>query len=100
LTATAGRGGRGLSSVYLFALAPLYLIVMVRIVRPVLGDMITARMADHAMGARGLVLVGVATIASALATELMGLHYIIGAFLIGAIMPIKLREPTLIDCRW
>ena len=40
-------------------------------------------------------LVGAATIASALATEIMGLHYIIGAFLVGAIMPIKLDQPIL-----
>ena len=40
-------------------------------------------------------LVGAATFASALATELMGLHYIIGAFLIGAVMPVSLRAPIL-----
>ena len=39
--------------------------------------------------------VGAATIASALATELMGLHYIIGAFLVGAIIPAKLHQPIL-----
>jgi Kef-type K+ transport system membrane component KefB len=39
--------------------------------------------------------VGGATIASALATELMGLHYIIGAFLVGAIIPAKLHEAIL-----
>jgi Kef-type K+ transport system membrane component KefB len=37
--------------------------------------------------------VGGATIASALATELMGLHYIIGAFLIGAVLPDNVRKP-------
>jgi len=41
------------------------------------------------------VVVGAATMASALATELMGLHYIIGAFLIGVIMPVQLRQPIL-----
>jgi Kef-type K+ transport system membrane component KefB len=39
--------------------------------------------------------VGAATIASALATDLMGLHFIIGAFLIGAIMPAHLHKPIL-----
>jgi Kef-type K+ transport system membrane component KefB len=37
----------------------------------------------------------VATVASALTTELMGLHYIIGAFLIGAILPDILRKPIV-----
>jgi Kef-type K+ transport system membrane component KefB len=41
------------------------------------------------------VLIGAATIVSALATELMRLHYIIGAFMIGAIMPANLHEPIL-----
>jgi hypothetical protein len=34
-------------------------------------------------------------IASALATEAMGLHYILGAFVTGAIMPASLRKPIL-----
>ena len=97
LTAAAGHGedGHGFTPVYLFVLAPLYVILMVRVVRPVLSRMIMVRMPDDVVNTRALVLVGAATIASALATELMGLHYIIGAFLIGAIMPIKLRQPIL-----
>jgi Kef-type K+ transport system membrane component KefB len=97
LTAVAGHGegGHGFTPVYLFVLAPLYVILMVRIVRPVLGKMIMVRMPDDVVNTRALVLVGAATIASALATELMGLHYIIGAFLIGAVMPIKLHQPIL-----
>jgi K+:H+ antiporter len=97
LTASAGHGedGQGFTPVYLFVLAPLYVILMVRVVRPVLGRMIMVRMPDDVVNTRALVLVGAATIASALATELMGLHYIIGAFLIGAIMPIKLHQPIL-----
>jgi Kef-type K+ transport system membrane component KefB len=39
--------------------------------------------------------VGAVTIASALATETMGLHYIIGAFVTGAVMPMNLRKPIL-----
>jgi len=58
--------------------------------------MVTARMTNSdVVGSRALVLIGAATIASALATELMGLHYIIGAFMIGAIMPANLHEPIL-----
>ena len=97
LTAAAGHAGedRGLPSLYLFALAPIYIIVMVWIVRPVLGRMITARMSDEVVSTRALVIVGAATIASALATELMGLHYILGAFVVGAIMPIELHQPLI-----
>jgi Kef-type K+ transport system membrane component KefB len=97
LTAAAGHGGQthAFTPVYLFILAPLYVILMVRFVRPVLGRMIMVRMPDEVVNTRALVLVAAATIGSALATEIMGLHYIIGAFLIGAIMPLKLRQPIL-----
>lgn len=56
-------------------------------VRPVLGEMVAYRMLDKEINARSAVVVGAATIASALATEFMGLHYIIGAFLVGAVPP-------------
>jgi Kef-type K+ transport system membrane component KefB len=58
--------------------------------------MVTARLRDgDEVTTRAAVVVGAATIASALATELMGLHFIIGAFLIGAIMPANLHKPIL-----
>ena len=78
-------------------LVPVYLFLMVRVVRPVLASMVTARMQDRDEGVntRAAVVVGAATIASALATELMGLHFIIGAFLIGAIIPANLHKPIL-----
>jgi Kef-type K+ transport system membrane component KefB len=69
----------------------------------VLARMLAARMSVQVkdrllvkeVNARALVIVGAATIASALATELMGLHYIIGAFLVGVIMPVHLRQPII-----
>jgi Kef-type K+ transport system membrane component KefB len=96
--AAAGHPGEGrglLPPIYLVVLVPAYLILMVRFVRPALSKMVTARMLDEAINARALVVVGGATIASALAAELMGLHYIIGAFLVGAIIPAKLHAPIL-----
>jgi Kef-type K+ transport system membrane component KefB len=98
LTATAAHSGEGhglLPPIYLLVLAPAYLILMVRVVRPILGNMVMIRMLDEVIYTRALVVVGAAAIASALATELMGLHYIMGAFLIGAIMPVSLQKPLL-----
>jgi Kef-type K+ transport system membrane component KefB len=99
LTAAAsGRSGAGdglLPPIAALALAPAYLILMARIVRPLLGEMLMARMQDEAINARALVVVGAAAIASALVTEIMGLHYIFGAFLVGAIIPRELRKPLL-----
>jgi Kef-type K+ transport system membrane component KefB len=97
--AAAGHAehGHGVTAVYLLVLVPVYLFLIVRVVRPALARMVTARMQDpdEGVGTRGAVVVGAATIASALATDLMGLHFIIGAFLIGAIIPANLHKPIL-----
>lgn len=68
---------------------------MVRVVRPVLGRMVAVRMRDDMINPRALVVLGGATIASALATELMGLNFIIGAFLVGVIVPRNLHQPIV-----
>lgn len=98
-TAAAGRvgHGHGPAAVYLLISAPVYLLFMVRVVRPTLAKLVTARMqeGDQGVTTRGAVVVGAATIASALATDLMGLHFMIGAFLVGAIMPANLHKPIL-----
>ena len=98
-TAAAGRVGHdhGAAAVYLLISAPVYLLFMVRVVRPTLAKLVTARMQEGEQGVttRGAVVVGAATIASALATDLMGLHFIIGAFLVGTIMPANLHKPIL-----
>ncbi|HUN99442.1 MAG TPA: cation:proton antiporter [Bradyrhizobium sp.] len=97
--AAAGRAGysHGAAGVYLLVSAPVYLLFMVRVVRPTLVKLVTARMqaGDQGVTTRGAVVVGAATIASALATDLMGLHFIIGAFLVGAIIPANLHKPIL-----
>jgi Kef-type K+ transport system membrane component KefB len=86
-------GAPGVLARFLFV--PVYLVVMVRIVRPRLASLVIARMRDEVVNERALVVVGAVTIASALATEAMGLHYIIGAFVTGAVMPDNLRKPIL-----
>jgi Kef-type K+ transport system membrane component KefB len=96
--AAAGHAehGHGAPAVYLLILVPIYLILMVRVVRPALAKMVTVRLRDgDEVTTRAAVVVGAATIASALATDLMGLHFIIGAFVIGAIMPVNLHKPIL-----
>jgi Kef-type K+ transport system membrane component KefB len=97
--AAAGHAGptHRLPAVWLLALAPIYLILMVRFVRPVLARMVRVRIDDddEAMTAPGAIVVGGATILSGLATELMGLHYVIGAFVVGAIIPAGLHKPIL-----
>ena len=92
----AGQG-HGLGAIWLLALAPVYLLVMIRFVRPILARMVSRRIDDddEAMTIQGAVVVGGATILSGLATELLGLHYILGAFVVGAIIPASLHKPIL-----
>ena len=91
LTAQAGGGGNSL----LLLLLPLYMLVMIKVVRPALAGMVTARMCDGVIDERALAVVGGLTIASAFATEAMGLHYVVGAFIAGAIIPAHLTKPLL-----
>jgi Kef-type K+ transport system membrane component KefB len=95
LTARAGQVAGGLIGLGTILLLPVYLVFMVRVMRPLLGSMVVARMRDGIVDERTLAVVGAVTIASALATETMGLHYIIGAFVTGAVMPMNLRKPIL-----
>jgi Kef-type K+ transport system membrane component KefB len=95
LTTAAGRADGSLGALARLLFVPIYLIVMVRLVRPLLGRMVRSRTEDHAIDEQALAVVGAVTIASALVTEAMGLHFIIGAFVTGAVMPIELRKPIL-----
>jgi Kef-type K+ transport system membrane component KefB len=95
LTAKTGQASGGAFGLIALLLIPLYLLFMIRVVRPLLGSMVVARMRGETVDERALAVVGAVTIASALVTEAMGLHYIIGAFVTGAVMPASLREPIL-----
>jgi Kef-type K+ transport system membrane component KefB len=95
LTARAGQLAGGPAALAAYLLVPLYLVFMIRVVRPLLGRMVVARMQNGTVDERALAVVGAITIASGIATEIMGLHYVIGAFVTGAVMPANLRKPIL-----
>ncbi len=78
--ALASGGGEG---PWLIALAPLYLAVMLGVIRPLLRRVVAAR-----SGKGGLLPIMVAgLLLSGVATGWLGLHFIFGAFLFGAIVP-------------
>lgn len=95
LTVRAGQAAGGSMGLATLLLVPLYLVFMAKAARPLLGRMVAARVHDGIVGEGALAVVAAVTIASALATEIMGLHYIIGAFVTGAVMPAHLRKPIL-----
>jgi Kef-type K+ transport system membrane component KefB len=95
LTAVAGQAPEGPGVLISLLVLPLYLAVMVRVVRPLLARLVTPRIVEGEVQERALAVVCAATIASALITQALGLHYILGAFMTGAIMPDELRKPIL-----
>jgi len=95
LTAVAGHAAGGIGVIISLVLLPVYLLVMTRVVRPLLGRLVTCRMQNGEVRERALAVVGAVAIASALVTEVMGLHYILGAFVAGVVTPEHLRKPIL-----
>jgi Kef-type K+ transport system membrane component KefB len=95
LTAVAGHAAGGAGVIISLVLLPVYLLIMTRVVRPLLGWLVTCRMQNGEVQERALAVVGAVAIASALATEVMGLHYILGAFVAGVVTPEHLRKPIL-----
>jgi Kef-type K+ transport system membrane component KefB len=74
---------------------PLYLAVMVRYVRPYLRRLTPYLLNDGRMNERALAAVCGVALGSAVVTQVLGLHYIFGAFVAGALMPRELRQLTL-----
>jgi Kef-type K+ transport system membrane component KefB len=68
---------------------------MATMVRPLLRRVILTRMKNGEINESGLALVCGATIGSALVTQTLGLHYVLGAFVTGMIMPTELRNAIL-----
>jgi Kef-type K+ transport system membrane component KefB len=95
LTTVAAQAKGGHGSVASLLLVPIYMVLMIKVIRPHIARMVSVRMLDGEVRERALVLVVVVTIASALAAEAMGLSSILGAFVAGAIMPAHLRKPIL-----
>ncbi|KOX04530.1 Na/H antiporter [Streptomyces sp. NRRL B-1140] len=69
------------------ALVPVYLLVLVCVVRPAMARLLRPRKAEEDRPARALLMVTTGLMASCAATEWLGVHFIFGAFAFGAVMP-------------
>src|SRR6266851_8042362 len=74
---------------------PIYLAVMVWIVPPLMRRSEDVLLRAGRMRERSLAGVCAVALASAMITQILGLHYIFGAFMAGALMPQELRQPLL-----
>jgi Kef-type K+ transport system membrane component KefB len=95
MTAVSGDAAGGPDMLVSMAGLPIYLAVMVWIIPPLLRRAETALLHEGRMRERALALVCGVALASAVVTQLLGLHYIFGAFMAGAVMPREWRQPLL-----
>lgn len=81
------KAGSMMSALYIMALAAVYVLVMIKIVRPFLhriGALITAK---GIVSKPYVAIFFLTLLLSAVATEVIGIHALFGAFMAGAIMP-------------
>ena len=95
MTAVAGEAAGGPSLLVSTLCLPVYLAVMVWLVPLLLRRAEAALLTEGRMRERALALVFGVALGSAVVTQLLGLHYIFGAFMAGAVMPHQWREPLL-----
>lgn len=90
------KAGSFVSSLYVIGLAIIYVIVMIKAVRPFLkrvGDLHTSR---ESLGKPIVAIFFVMLILSSYATEVIGIHALFGAFMAGAIMPANVKFRSII----
>src|SRR5271155_417215 len=74
---------------------PIYLAAMAWLVPPVMRRAAGVLLRGGRMSERALAGVCAVALASAMVTQILGLHYIFGAFVAGTLMPHELRKPLL-----
>jgi len=82
------KAGSFVSSVFTIGLAVLYVVFMIKLVRPFLTK-VTKRYGEETMTASMLALFFLVLLVSAFVTEVIGIHALFGAFMAGTIMPEK-----------
>ncbi|UUC44306.1 cation:proton antiporter domain-containing protein [Flavobacterium cerinum] len=85
------KAGSFLSSLYIIALAIIYVILMLKVVRPFLkriGDLHTSK---ESITKSVVAIFFLTLLISSYATEVIGIHALFGAFMAGAIMPDNMR---------
>ncbi|WP_333694077.1 cation:proton antiporter [Flavobacterium sp.] len=89
------KAGSFVSSLYIIALAAIYVLLMLKLVRPFLkrvGDLYSTK---EKLSKPVVAIFFITLIVSSYATEIIGIHALFGAFMAGAIMPDNMRFRTL-----
>ncbi len=88
------KAGSFVSALYIIALAALYVLLMIKVVRPFLTRIGNLHQTKESLNKPIVAIFFLTLIISAYATEVIGIHALFGAFMAGAIMPenIKFRN--------
>lgn len=89
------KAGSFTSSLYIMALAVIYVIVMLKLVKPFLGRIGKIQGTNKNISKATVAIFLLTLILSAYCTEVIGIHALFGAFMAGAIMPDNVRFRTL-----
>ncbi|MCH5600837.1 cation:proton antiporter [Niabella ginsengisoli] len=89
------KAGSFVSSLYTIGLAIIYVIVMIKLVRPFLARVGNVHNSREILTKPIVAIFFLTLIASAYASEVIGIHALFGAFMAGAIMPDNLRFRNL-----
>lgn len=89
-------GGDWMHALYILAAAGVYVAAMHLAVRPLLERIFAHAIRHRRINERDVVVMSSLLFASAMATEAIGIHYIIGAFAFGTIMPKAVAKDVLV----
>lgn len=93
ITNASGDGGGGLSKILTtILLSIVFAVAMYKVVKPALEWMTRKNILSEKINHAQLVLIFCLILLSALATELIGIHYLLGALALGAMMPRKIAH--------
>jgi Kef-type K+ transport system membrane component KefB len=85
------------SSLYIIGLAIIYVVLMLKVVKPFINNLVKSETTNSKISNRGITLILLTLVSSAYLTEVIGIHALFGAFLTGVIMPeeMKFREKIM-----
>jgi len=92
------KAGNVLSAVFTISLALVYIIIMLRVIKPWLQKISEKRIIHHEIDSSIIAISFFVLLISAYFTEIIGIHALFGAFIAGVIMPENMRfKKILID---
>lgn len=89
------KAGSFTSSLYVIGLALLYVLIMIKLVRPFLKRVADINTTRESLSKPVVAIFFLTLLFSAYATELIGVHALFGAFMAGAIMPVNNKFRTI-----